>query len=513
MDLSKYELVKAGTPVGIIAAQSIGEPGTQLTMRTFHIGGTANKAAVITAHKADKPGRIVLENIHAVESEDGVRVLNKYGIAKIVDDKTGAELSRFDLEIGSLLKVQDGQKVKKGDDIDEWDPYIIPMYTEVSGTVHYKDVEEGKTLDIRRSEEQGDKEERVILSTREDLHPEIQFVDELGNLLGGYPIPVNAILVAEEGDVLKVGALIAKTPRQESKTKDITGGLPRVEELFEARRPNDAAEIAVIDGIISFPEKSIERGHRIIKVTSETTGEVRYHKVPLTQQLFVSAGDRIRKGQPLTEGSIEPHQLLDVCGVRELQSYLLDQVREVYRSQGVEINDKHIEVILRQMLRKVKITDPGDTPFLYDDEVERSRFEKENRKAQKEGKRSAKGMPLLQGITKAGLSTSSFISAASFQETTRVLTEAAATGREDPLMGFKENIIMGHLVPSGTGFSPERFTGEQKDGEIELGYTATSEQDSAFLLDTDDSENEIVGSVNDLLGSDFSKGEGSDSNE
>ena len=308
--------------------------------------------------------------------------------------------------------------------------------------------------------------------------------------------------------------MIAKTPRQESKTKDITGGLPRVEELFEARRPKDAAEIAEIDGTISFPEKSIDRAHRIIKVTSETTGEVRIHKVPLSQQLIVSQGDHIRKGQRLTEGAIEPHQLLDVCGVRELQGYLLDQVREVYRSQGVEINDKHIEVILRQMLRKVKITDPGDTEFLYDDEVERSRFEACNRRAAKEGKRPAKGMPLLQGITKAGLSTSSFVSAASFQETTRVLTEAAATGREDPLMGFKENIIMGHLVPSGTGFSKERFTGELDErGELDLGYTAQSEMDSSFLLDTDDSEGEILGSMDEILGGDFSKGEGTDSNE
>jgi DNA-directed RNA polymerase subunit beta' len=501
MDLSKYEMVKEGTPVGIIAAQSIGEPGTQLTMRTFHIGGTANKEAIKTSHAADKAGRVVLDNVHSVQSEDGVRVLNKYGKILIKDDKTGDLLLSYDLEIGSLLQVKDGQLVKKGAVLAEWDPYNIPMYTEVSGIVRYKDIIEGKTLDRRRSEGQGNQEELVILQTREDLHPEIQFVDPgTDEILGSYPIPVNAILVVEEGQEVKTGTMIAKTPRQESKTKDITGGLPRVEELFEARRPNDAAEIAEIDGVISFPEKSTERGHRIVKVTSETTGEVRTHKVPLSQQLVVSKGDRIRKGQRLTEGAIEPHQLLDVCGVRELQGYLLDQVREVYRSQGVEINDKHIEVILRQMLRKVKITDPGDTEFLYDDEIERSRFEKENNRVIKEHKRPAKGMPLLQGITKAGLSTSSFISAASFQETTRVLTEAAATGREDPLMGFKENIIMGHLVPSGTGFSKERFEGEHKDGgEIDLGYTATSEQDSSFLLDTDDIESEVVGSVNDIL--------------
>ena len=512
MDLSKYEMVKPGTPVGIIAAQSIGEPGTQLTMRTFHIGGTANKAAVRTNLKAEKDCTVFFDNIHTVMSEDGVRVLNKYGEA-VVKDKNGKE-SRHPLEMGSLLKVTAGQKVKKGEVIAEWDPYNIPMYTEVSGIVRYKDIIEGKTLDRRKSEEQGNAEELVILSTREDLHPELCFEDKDGKSQGSYPIPVNAILVAKEGEAVKAGTMIAKTPRQESKTKDITGGLPRVEELFEARRPKDAAEIAEIDGTISFPEKSIDRGHRIIKVTSETTGEVRLHKVPLSQQLIVSSGDHIRKGQRLTEGAIEPHQLLDVCGVRELQSYLLDQVREVYRSQGVDINDKHIEVILRQMLRKVKITDPGDTVFLYDDEVERSRFEKENRRVAKEGKRPAKGMPLLQGITKAGLSTSSFVSAASFQETTRVLTEAAATGREDPLMGFKENIIMGHLVPSGTGFSPERFTGEQKDGELELGYTATSEQDSAYLLDTDDSEGEILHDVDEIIdGGLGSKSDSSDLND
>ena len=236
--------------------------------------------------------------------------------------------------------------------------------------------------------------------------------------------------------------------------------------------------------------------------------------MPLSQQLIVLPGDHIRKGQRLTEGAIEPHQLLDVCGVRELQGYLLDQVREVYRSQGVEINDKHIEVILRQMLRKVKITDPGDTEFLYDDEVERSRFEKENRRVIKEHKNPAKGMPLLQGITKAGLSTSSFVSAASFQETTRVLTEAAATGREDPLMGFKENIIMGHLVPSGTGFSKERFSGDQnKDSELDLGYTVI-ELDSSFLLDTDDSEGEILNAMDDILDNGLgAKNDGSDMND
>ena len=497
MDLSKYELVKEGTPVGIIAAQSIGEPGTQLTMRTFHIGGTANAAQTISSYAADKAGIVNFENIHSVESEEGVRVLNRYGKLLIVD-KSGKELSSFQLEIGTLLQVKEGDKVKKGDPLATWDPFNIPIYTEKGGQVKYKDILEGKTMEIRQT---GDAQEKVILETRDELHPEIQLLDpETEEVQARYPIPVGAVLVAEEGTVVKIGDLLAKTPRKASKTRDITGGLPRVEELFEARRPKDAAEIAVIDGVISFPEKSVERGNRVVQVTSETTGETRVHKVPLTQQLIVSAGDRIRKGQQLTEGAIEPHQLLDVCGVRDLQSYLLDQVREVYQSQGVEINDKHIEVILRQMLRKVKITDPGDTDFLYDDEVERTLFETKNREVAKNGGRPSKGMPLLQGITKAGLSTSSFVSAASFQETTRVLTEAAATGREDRLMGFKENIIMGHLVPSGTGFNKDQFMGDLIGrGELDLGYTAQSEMDSAFLLDDADGENEVLGDVQELL--------------
>ncbi len=456
-DLARQRLVEMGVPVGIIAAQSIGEPGTQLTMRTFHIGGTASAEAAEPYHIADKSGRIKYINVRIVETKEGTRVLNKNGYLAI-NDSDGKEVKRYALTIGALITVKDGDTVKKGVRFCEWDPYSINIYTEKRGCVEYHEVIEGVTMTRQRNEATG-RVETVILEPRENLHPQIILKDpDSGDTIGYYPIPANAHVVVDNGQIIEAGEMIAKTPRKATTTKDITGGLPRVEELFESRRPKDMAEIAKIDGVVEFAE-GLVRGHRKVIVRNETTGQKVEHLIPLAKHFTVTRGEFVRKGQQLTEGSINPQDLLDICGVKDLQRYLLNQIQEVYRYQGVEINDKHIECVIRQMLRKIVITDPGDTRFLYDDVLERRMFEQENRRVLKLDPpgRPAKGSPVLQGVTKAGLSTASFIAAASFQETTRVLTEAACTGRTDFLLGFKENIIMGHTVPSGTGFTTERL--------------------------------------------------------
>ncbi len=456
-DLARQRLVEMGVPVGIIAAQSIGEPGTQLTMRTFHIGGTASAEAAEPYHIADKAGRIKYINVRIVETKEGTRVLNKNG-SLAINDVNGKEIKRYALTIGALITVKDGEMVKKGVHFCEWDPYSINIYTEKRGCVEYHEIIEGVTMTRQRNEATG-RVETVILEPRENLHPQIILKDpDSGDTIGYNPIPANAHVVVDNGQIIEAGEMIAKTPRKATTTKDITGGLPRVEELFESRRPKDMAEIAKIDGVVEFAE-GLVRGHRKVIVRNETTGQKVEHLIPLAKHFTVTRGEFVRKGQQLTEGSINPQDLLDICGVKDLQRYLLNQIQEVYRYQGVEINDKHIECIIRQMLRKIVVTDPGDTRFLYDDVLERRMFEQENRRVLKlePPGRPAKGSPVLQGVTKAGLSTASFIAAASFQETTRVLTEAACTGRTDFLLGFKENIIMGHTVPSGTGFTTERL--------------------------------------------------------
>jgi DNA-directed RNA polymerase subunit beta' len=498
MDLARQKLVEMGTPVGIIAAQSIGEPGTQLTMRTFHIGGTASAEVSHPYHKAEKGGTSRFHNVRIVETKEGTRVLNKNGFITL-HGKDGKEIGRYPLAIGALVTIKDGDTVKKGQTFVSWDPYSVSIYSEAKGCVEYHEIIEGITMTRQRNESTG-MIETVILESRENLHPQILLKDvETDEPLGYYPIPSNAHIVVDNGQIVEGGELIAKTPRKVSTTKDITGGLPRVEELFEARKPKDTAEIAKIDGVIEFAE-GLVRGHRKVILRSETTGEEIEHLIPLGHHLVVTRSEHVRKGQQLTEGSVAPHELLDICGMKELQRYLLDQIQEVYRFQGVEINDKHIEVILRQMLRKVKITDPGDTRFLYDDEVERQVFEQENNRVSKLDPpgRPAKASPVLQGITKAGLSTASFISAASFQETTRVLTEAAATGRTDYLLGFKENIIMGHVVPSGTGFTADRLRrGFESMDELYMGRT--SDTGAKFLSFEEDEDESVLADVENII--------------
>src|SRR5437667_454585 len=346
-----------------------------------------------------------------------------------------------------------GRKVKKCDTFVQWDPYYVPILSEKAGKVRFHDIIEGVTMK-QELDEQTQQEAMVIIEHKEDLHPQIIISDEDGEPVANYPIPSGAHIVVNEDDKIVAGTLMAKTPRKQSKTKDITGGLPRVAELFEARRPKDASEIAKIDGTVEMG--GTVRGKRRLILKDPETGAEEEHLIPITKHIIVFKGDFVKKGQQLTEGPVVPHEILEVCGPQDLQEHLVNEVQEVYRLQGVEINDKHIEIIVRQMLRKVKITDPGDTSLLWGDQVDRLDFEQENKKVVEKGGKPAEAVPVLLGITKASLETDSFISAASFQDTTRVLTEAATLGKVDKLRGFKENVIMGHLIPAGTGFAQHR---------------------------------------------------------
>ncbi|MDP9004883.1 MAG: DNA-directed RNA polymerase subunit beta', partial [Verrucomicrobiota bacterium] len=439
--------------VGIIAAQSIGEPGTQLTMRTFHIGGTASQTFKQPIIKAKNDGALQFNDLRTVQALDGSWiVLNKNGSIS-VHNSEGRELDRYNVVIGSVISKPDGAQVKKGETFVQWDPYNVPILTDKSGKIEFRDMIAGVTIK-RDVDEATGLMGTVIIEHKEDLHPQIVVVGDKKEVLASYSIPAGAHVVVDEGQKIRAGALLAKTPRKIAKTKDITGGLPRVAELFEARRPKDAAEIAKIDGTVEMG--GTVRGKRKLILTDPETGAEEEHLISLTKHIIVFKGDFVKKGQQLTEGPVVPHEILEVCGPQDLQEHLVNEVQEVYRLQGVEINDKHIEIIVRQMLRKVKITDPGDTSLLWGDQVDRLDFEAENVKVVEQGSKPAEATPVLLGITKASLETDSFISAASFQDTTRVLTEAATLGKVDRLRGFKENVIMGHLIPAGTGFPAVR---------------------------------------------------------
>src|ERR1700758_1568061 len=452
-NLATGQFVKLGEAVGIIAAQSIGEPGTQLTMRTFHIGGPASQTFKQPIIKAKNDGTIQFNDLRTVQALDGSWiVLNKNGSIS-VHNAEGRELERYNVVIGSVISKADGSTVKKGETFVQWDPYNVPILTDKGGKIEFRDMIAGVTIK-RDVDEATGLMGTVIIEHKEDLHPQIVIVDDKKEVLASYSIPAGAHVIVEEGHKVRAGALLAKTPRKIAKTKDITGGLPRVAELFEARRPKDAAEIAKIDGIVEMG--GTVRGKRRLILKDAETGAEEEHLIPLTKHIIVFKGDFVKKGQQLTEGPIVPHEILEVCGPQELQEHLVNEVQEVYRLQGVEINDKHIEIIVRQMLRKVKITDPGDTTLLWGDQVDKLEFEEENRKVVEKGGKPAEAVPVLLGITKASLETDSFISAASFQDTTRVLTEAATLGKVDKLRGFKENVIMGHLIPAGTGFPEHR---------------------------------------------------------
>jgi DNA-directed RNA polymerase subunit beta' len=448
-NLATGQRAELGQPVGIIAAQSIGEPGTQLTMRTFHIGGTASSVFKQPRVTSKSAGILKYENIRSVKVDDKNIVLNKNGHILVLDED-GRELERYAMVIGALVDIDDGGTVDAGQTFVEWDPYSVPILSEHDGVVEFHDFIEGVTVQKGVDEATGI-EGLVVMEHKEDLHPQIVIRDpDNADKVGYYSIPAGAQVMIKEKDRVYAGYTLARTPRKTVRTKDITGGLPRVAELVEARTPKEAAEIAKIEGIVELG--GIAKGKRKLIVRDSVTGAEEEHLIPMNKHVIVFPGDFVHKGQQLTEGPIVPQELLEVCGPQDLQEYLVNEVQAVYRLQGVEINDKHIEVIVRQMLRKVKITDPGDTEFLWGEQVEKQTFQEVNQKAVAEGRRPAEASPVLLGITKAALETESFISAASFQDTTRVLTKAATLGMVDNLRGFKENVIMGRLIPAGTGF-------------------------------------------------------------
>ncbi len=454
-DLAHGHLVNIGEAVGIIAAQSIGEPGTQLTMRTFHIGGTA-KFEEHSTLESRHDGTVRLVNLNFVKGRDRTLVvMNRSGEVHVLDEE-GRPRGKYPVTYGAHLRVVEKQKIKKGERIAEWDPFSTPILSEVDGTIKFGDVIEGRTMQEQVDEVTGLSRKVVVESTDTDLRPRVSIKDKEGrtsrvpgtNAMARYLLSVGTNIVVSEGDRVSAGDIIAKIPRETTKTKDITGGLPRVAELFEARKPKEYAVIAEIDGIVAYGKDV--KGKRKIVVTPEV-GEEKEYLIPKGKHVSVQEGDRVIAGQPLMDGASNPHDILTIKGEKELSKYLVDEVQEVYRLQGVKINDKHIEIIVRQMLRRIKVIDSGDTTFLADEQVERTIFQEENDRVIDRGGKPAVGEPILLGITKASLSTQSFISAASFQETTRVLTEASLSGKVDHLRGLKENVIMGRLIPAGTG--------------------------------------------------------------
>ena len=452
-DLSTGKMVTLGEAVGVIAAQSIGEPGTQLTMRTFHIGGTATVFEV-SSHDAKTQGLVKYHNIRTITNKDGdLVVMNRNGEVKVVDDK-GKEKESYPVTYGAILKVKDGAQVKPGELLVTWDPYSIPILSEVNGRVKFGDIIEGITMKEEVDEVSG-MVQRVVTEFKEEKRlPRISIKGENNKTIGRYPLPAGAHIMVSEGDTVSAGDIVAKIPRETAKTKDITGGLPKVIQLFEARKGKDKAVITEIDGYVEVG--SMVRGKRKVIIRGEH--ETREYLIPRAQTIVVRTGDYVRAGEPLVDGTVDPHDILEILGVKALQKYLVDEVQKVYRLQGVEINDKHIEVIVRQMLKRVRVDDSGDTRFLPGDEVSRFEFEEENRRVMEEGGRPAVGKVLLLGIAKAALYSDSFISAASFQETTKVLTEAAIAGKLDPLAGLKENVIVGRLIPAGTGMDEYKKT-------------------------------------------------------
>ncbi|HUS20059.1 MAG TPA: DNA-directed RNA polymerase subunit beta' [Terriglobales bacterium] len=445
-NLASGRTVEMGEAVGVIAAQSIGEPGTQLTMRTFHIGGTASRVNEQSRLDAKSNGNVRFINLQTVKAKSGeLVVMNRQGSIAVVDEK-GREKERYSVLYGAKVKVQDGDPVTLGQVMVEWDPYTFAILTEIGGTVQFKDLQEGLTLNEEVDEVTGLSRHVVTESPDEKRQPAIVIKGPKGSRR--YLMPSRSHLMISDQDEVHPGDVLAKIPRETTKTKDITGGLPRVVELFEARKPRETAVISEIDGVVKFGE--VSKGQRKIYVIADNGTEKEY-SVPKGVHINVQENDRVRAGEPLMDGPLNPHDILAVLGEKELQSYLVNEIQEVYRLQGVTISDKHIEVIVRQMMRWVKVEDVGDTSFLLEQQVDKFRFREENERVIANGGKPATGRPLLLGITKASLSTDSFISAASFQETTRVLTEASINGAVDHLRGLKENVIVGRLIPAGTG--------------------------------------------------------------
>ena len=464
-NLSTGRLIELGEAIGVVAAQSIGEPGTQLTMRTFHIGGTASRTIEQSFIKSKNDGIVKYHSLRVTLKNKENVALNRNGAISI-NDVQGRELERYPVPQGAYITILDGEEVKKSVVFVRWDPYTLPVLTEVPGIVRFEDLRENITM---RDEVNPVTKltERVVVEHKPEYHPQVVITDDKKEVLGIYPIPIGAHIIVKDGERVGGGDLLAKIPRTVVKTRDITGGLPRVAELFEARRPKDPAVISEIDGFVEFGET--KKNQRVIIVKS-VTGMSREYVIPHGKHPNVYKGDKVTAGQQLTDGPVVLQDILSVCGDKVLQEYLVNEVQEVYRLQGVRINDKHIEVIIRQMLKKVRVEDPGDTEFLATQQVDKWVFQKENTRVIKKGGKPAQATPLLLGITKASLTTESFISAASFQETTRVLTEAATSGKRDELFGLKENVIVGHLIPAGTGFRAHRDievikTGAEKSAE------------------------------------------------
>ncbi|RTZ71183.1 MAG: DNA-directed RNA polymerase subunit beta' [Gammaproteobacteria bacterium] len=462
-DLARGHGVNIGEAVGVIAAQSIGEPGTQLTMRTFHIGGAASRSAAVSSIEVKNTGTVHLYNIKTVENSAGKLVAVSRSGEIIIHDERGSERERYKLPYGAILNVRDGDHVEAGQMVANWDPHTHPVITEVEGILKFVDFVDGVTVETKTDEVTGLTSLEVIdpkqrPSSGKDLRPMLKLVDEEGNdvniagttLPANYVLPAGAVVSVEDGAHVRVGDVLARIPQESSKTRDITGGLPRVADLFEARKPKESAILAEATGTVSFG-KDTKGKQRLVITTAE--GEQVESLIPKWRHVDVFEGEHVEKGEVIAEGELNPHDILRLRGVTALAEYLVQEIQDVYRLQGVGINDKHIEVIIRQMLRKVEIVDGGDTKFLRGEQVSRLKVMEENEKMEKDGKMPATWEPLLLGITKASLATESFISAASFQETTRVLTEASVRGAEDRLVGLKENVIVGRLIPAGTGLA------------------------------------------------------------
>ncbi|HSU14007.1 DNA-directed RNA polymerase subunit beta' [Longimicrobium sp.] len=469
-NLATMGIVDPGEAVGILAAQSIGEPGTQLTLRTFHIGGTAARIAATTVRKSKVDGVAQFDRVTTVSTPDGTRIVTSREGEIIMRTAEGAVRSRLAVPYGATISVHDGDTIAIGDTLFSWDPYSEPIVADFGGTVRFIDIIDEATVREELDESTGRRQMVIIEDRSKKLHPMIEIVDPNSVKLREFIVPVGAQLTVRDGEAIEPGATLAKIAREAYKTRDITGGLPRIAELFEARRPKDPAVITEVDGTVRFGD--IKRGKREVIVIPDA-GNERVYEVPVGKHLRVHEGDFVRAGDRLSEGPVNPHDILRIKGPAAVQQYLLNEVQEVYRLQGVKINDKHIGVIIRQMLQKVRIMDPGDTEFLEGETIDRTVFLDTNQEALNGGRKPATSEPLLLGITKASLTTQSFISAASFQETTRVLTDAAIRGARDNLQGLKENIIIGHLIPAGTGiyryneveFGPETPEGAEESDD------------------------------------------------
>jgi DNA-directed RNA polymerase subunit beta' len=464
-DLGRGSLVNVGEAIGVIAAQSIGEPGTQLTMRTFHIGGAASRTAVQSHVEAKSAGTArFTSTMRYVQNAKGDKVVISRSGEIIVEDDNHRERERHKVPYGALLSVTDGKQVKAGNNLSTWDPHHRPIVTEYAGTVRFENVEEGTTVAKQIDDVTGLSTLVVIDPKRrgsaaaKGVRPSVKMINEQGDevkIAGtdhavNISFPVGAVIAVRDGQQVSVGEVLARIPQETSKTRDITGGLPRVAELFEARSPKDAGMLAEVTGTVSFGKDT--KGKQRLVITDLDMQQHEY-LIAKDKHLLVHDGQVVNKGEMIVDGPVDPHDLLRLLGVEELARYIIDEVQDVYRLQGVKINDKHIEVIVRQMLRRVEVTDPGETSYITGEQSEKADVLEENEKAEKEGKKPAVYAYMLLGITKASLSTDSFISAASFQETTRVLTEAAIMGKRDGLRGLKENVIVGRLIPAGTGMA------------------------------------------------------------